>query len=795
MNTTKNEIHKEIRINVDIIREIYNNDDFYIYIGAYKHEEVSIKCSGFDLALGKKVIVGYFGKPYNGQKTFIASYEEFDSTCKESQFNLLCTIEGIKENIASSIMNEVDDINVFRNDDYPKIHGIGEGRIRLIREGLQKLDKMQDFKNLNMLLGQYASRDMINKINKVIESRNNKSEKLYKIEDFKKNPYDILINDLEYSFRKTDEIALKIGVKYDNYNRNKYLVEYLVFTECKSNCFVYYEKLKYKVYSFGASSKFTLTELIEKNDRLRIEDNKVYTKSIYEAEAETPKLLNFLQLKGDSIEKNKKYQDDIEKLIQDFENQNKIKFDEKQKIAIKTAANSSISIITGYAGSGKTTILKCVLYILERRFFVNVLTAPTGKASRRMNQATGIEASTIHSFIFKEVIDESLHIHMNESDILTGRKSVMVIDEFSMVDIVLFSKLLCAIINKGNFTKLILVGDPGQLPSVQPGNCLHDLIESNIYPVIKLTKTFRQEKESNIIPVSSQVRNNQMFDFVKKSDFFVRECENSNYYSQISTHMYEHLQSKYKDESGNINLDEFYNDVQFIAPIKKGQNGVNGLNELLKNKFNPKSKEFDLHSILIALDTFKIESGRKIIKNKKYKIKNINTGTIVLEDDSVMFDGIFTIKKETINKQFKKEDFPFDVNDKVMNIKNDKENDVYNGEFGRVVDITCKTFVVYFQDLNKEVTYTKTKENINKFQLSYCCTVHKLQGSEFKYICIVLENDNPLCDSRLLYTAITRGKQTVILLTDKTICSRIVERNNMTKRNTFFKERLIAYNK
>lgn len=774
---------QEVKINVEVIKEIFRKDDFAIYIAQFQHDEISIKVNGFDLANGQKTLVGYWGKEYNGQKTFNCSFEEFDNNSKEAQFNLLCSIDGIKEKTAEKIMQQIDDINIFRGDNYPKIKDIGKARLILIREGLEKLDKMILFKNLNILLGGKCSKENISKINKIMEFKNST------IEDFKKNPYELLINYLEMSFKKADDISINMGISKDNYIRNKYLVEYIVYSECKSNCFIDYHVLSSKLREYGLSDKFPLIDLLDKNDRLVVDGIKVYTKKIYLAETETPKILDFLYKKGNQLNK-KIIDDDLGKLIEDFENKEKINFDLDQKKAIETSVLSPVSIITGGAGTGKTTILKCVLYCLDRLNYTNILTAPTGKAARRMNQTTGIKASTIHSYIYqeaKENIDEVGFI-MNESEKINFKnnqyytKSVMVVDEFSMVDIVLFYTLLSVMMNQGSFVKIIMVGDPGQLPSVQSGNCLHDLIEANVYPVIKLKKTFRQGKESNIIPVATAVRENKMFDFLKKSDFFVRECIDSDEYQSQVYHMYKHLYNRYND------LDDFYNDVQFISPMKKGATGVNAVNELIKKQFNPKENGINTGDIFVAENDINVDFSSKIKKDTKYKVINfINNGLTIETDNNIRF----TIPRSLFINNFKKIEFPFDVNDKVMNIKNDKENDVYNGEFGRVIDISCNTFTVYFQDLGKEIKYIKTTENINKFMLSYCCTVHKLQGSEFKYICLILSVDSPLCDSRLLYTGITRGKQTVILLTEKGIIEKVVARNNMHSRSTFLKERLI----
>lgn len=332
-----------------------------------------------------------------------------------------------------------------------------------------------------------------------------------------------------------------------------------------------------------------------------------------------------------------------------------------------------------------------------------------------MSEATGENATTIHRFL-------------NEcEDYYTTRNGVMIIDESSMIDTELLNDLLlsmdkCSI----DFQKIIFVGDVGQLPSVQPGNVLNDIIESEQFNVFKLVKTFRQSKDSNIIDIATKARNNEEFEYIKKADFYAKEAITPKEYIDSILYFYEYLKEKY------TSIDTFYSEVQFISPVKKGDVGVESINTLIKNKYNPKKNTKDI--------------------------------------------------------------FPFNINDKVMCTKNDKENGIFNGEFGRLTNVDNTTFTVYYKDLEKFVTYKKDPDIFENFILSYCSTVHKLQGSEFKYVVIILPKDSIILDSRLLYTAITRGKQTVILLSQKELTNKIVKRNNLLKRNTNLKERLIAEN-
>jgi exodeoxyribonuclease V alpha subunit len=690
-------------INVTVNSEIYVNDDFHIYAGYLENtmEELSIKTNGFELCNGPKKLIGVMGQ-YQGKKSFMCKYEDFEIGSKTAQKNLLMSIKGIKEQTADLVVENVDDINIFRTDDYPKIKGIGPAKVMLIREGLQQLDTMQIFKEINMLLGSNTTPAKIKKVTNILETMDNGIEK------FKENPYLILIEHAGFGFKAADKISLGMGIKYDNPVRRKYLIEYIVKSYTQTgNCYITREALSEKLNECGIIGD--QIECIEKNDRLVVEKEKVYTRSMFEAETKIPFMLNKLINREIPIEKLESY--DISNMITDFEKLNNIKFDSVQAEAIHTAVNNNVSAITGGAGSGKTTLLKCVLYILNELSFRCYLTAPTGKAARRMSQATDMTATTVHRFL-----NEAL-------DSFTRKNAVMVVDEFSMVDAELFYDLLNVMENCPiDFIKIIFVGDPGQLPSVQPGNCLHDLISSKTVPIVKLVKTFRQKGDSNIIDIATKVRYNSDFDFMMKKDFYVREAMAANDYKKLISYFFKYLYDKYE------NIDAFYSEVQFITPMKKGDIGVNSINEMLKKEINP------------------------------------STG--------------------------KKQWFPFDVNDKIMCIKNDRENGVFNGEFGRLTSIENTTFTVFYKDLDKYVTYKKEIDTVQNFQLSYCSTVHKLQGSEFKFIVLVLPQDSIFIDSRLLYTAITRGKSTVIMLTNKAITSKVVARNNLLKRNTWLKQRL-----
>lgn len=732
-NETK--INQTIEVTVE--REVYVNDDetFFIYVGVYKgtYDEVSIKINQSLRIDGNYKLVGHMGK-YQDKDSFQVKYVDIDRNSYDSKMNILCSIDGIKEKTAKLILDNFNgDLDEFKTENPPKIKGIGPGKLELIKDGLSLLDNMEIKKELNMILGGKISQKNINLVAEKIE------KDFCTIEDFKTNPYKMLIEEVEISFNRADAIGQFMNVPKNSPQRIKYLVEYMtVKITNQGNCYCKYELLLEKLKEIGISKKTEeIKIMIDNNDRLVIEGEKVYKRTIWEAEKGTPEMLQELLNKKSII-----YNDVID-LINEYELLNKIKFDNYQKEAIITAVNNPITVITGGAGCGKTTLLKCVIYCLnEYRFRIHG-TAPTGKASRRFNQATSLKTSTIHSYLYKS------------SELYPHRDGVMIIDEVSMVDIQLIYNCLVAMYKSSvNYKKLILVGDFNQLASVQSGNVLYDIIHSNTIPVIKLTKTFRQGKDSNIINIANGIIKGENFKPIRKNDFYVKYANNAKDYQNLCIEFYKRIFNKYND------IDRFFNEVQFIAPLKKGNVGTIELNKLIKNKFNP-TKEIDF--------IFPYSKKKNPIK---------------------IIDGIGKTKTGKIVKNPENYIFPFDKNDKVMNLKNDNIEEIYNGEIGRIVDIDEKTFTVFFSEINKQRTYIKDIENINNFQLAYVCTIHKLQGCEFRYIAIFASQDSQLCDRRLLYTAITRGKETVLLFTNEKTQKSIVCRNNLTKRDTFLKERL-----
>jgi len=747
MNEIK--IKNQVKLKVRILREIWGNEDgSYLVYAAEKEngDEITVNCTGFELRPGKTTLVGEM-RQYRGQPSFKANYEEFDAESYEGQYNLLCSIDGIKDKTAKNILDNIqnNNIKIFYGNDIPKIKGIGPETIKKIHKGLIFLRENNTLKKLIEICGQSVGNTNIHKINKYLND--NKID----VETFKKDPYFILIDKIGMSFKRVDQLAQQ------KFNCEKYL---------RSRCLFLSEQITKTITGFGHT--YTTIEDFNKklqdinlnhenvNKLLKDEDTRVVyfeddetiqIKNLYKAETETPLMLkNLLENKLlAEYEKN-----NIKNLIGEYERKEDIKFHEQQKSAIYESIINNVSIICGGAGSGKTTVLKAIQYVLEKFNNKIIFTSPTGKAARRVTEATNNKAYTCHRFYMSEEAHKEFSGEPLEW--YSRKQTTMIIDEFSMVDAELIYKILKMMVaSKNNFVRIIFVGDPGQLASVGPGSVMADIIKAGFIKVIELTQTFRQSKDSNIIKIANKIRVNETFESIKEKDFFVNCPKDiNNYILRCFLHKY----NEYKD------IDEFYDDFQICTSSRKRANEINEM----------------------------IQKELKTVK--------------------------FILNKKEIK---------FGIGDKVMCVKNDYMNDIYNGEFGRITGISYRTntmlsyeddkeinsqnelkklydskvslrevkFKIYYRGLKKTIKYNLDYEEIENFVLSYCTTIHKLQGSEFKIVVVDVSEFNMITDSRLLYTGITRAKKQLILLSNNIDTINKITRNKLSsKRNTKFVKNL-----
>ena len=544
-----------------------------------------------------------------------------------------------------------------------------------------------------------------------------KSETIIHIEH---NPY--CLTDF-ISFLKVDEIALKLNIDAFDERRIKaciiYMMKKLLFTN--SDTYLEYDEILESVFNYLKIDlniddfDLYLEELINEN-KIILLDNKYYLKEMYDSEINIINTIKYLE--------NKK----IDKLfldnrIEELERVNNIKYNDKQKEAIKKSLENNITIITGGPGTGKTTIIKAICELYQNIFKLSyeeltnriALLAPTGRASKRMSESTNLPASTIHRFLkWNKESNEFLVNEYNKND-----HHLIIVDEVSMIDLNLLDSLFKGLTKN---IKLVLVGDHHQLPSVGPGNILKDLIESDLIDTIYLDTLYRTDENSYITTLAHEIKDNNL------SDSFL---ETKGDYTFLKCH-------SIKDNLKNLCLQLIakgydYKRVQIMAPMYAGVNGIDNLNKELQNIFNPKTNQNEI----------------------KY-------GDVIFRE-----------------------------NDKILQLVNLPEENIYNGDIGiikNIVKIENKTFI--YIDFDGNLVKYETKD-LNKITHGFVISIHKSQGSEFEVVIMLISNSyKRMLYKKLIYTGITRAKRKLILVGDPDAFLYAVNNNSEKNRKTNLLEQL-----
>lgn len=426
---------------------------------------------------------------------------------------------------------------------------------------------------------------------------------------------------------------------------------------------------------------------------------------------------------------------DVDDEIKHFEERNRMQFHEEQKNAIRNAINSGVSVITGGPGTGKTTIVKCIIEILSQHKKDFMLLAPTGRAAKRLSDSTGQEAKTIHRALEVMAVGTSQFAHNENNPFKTD---AVIVDEVSMVDIALMRNLCRALPRD---CKLVLVGDKDQLPSVGAGNVLDDILQSGKVVVSMLTKIYRQSDDSLIISNAHLINSGKMPIIDNSSkDFFFEEHTDLGDIKNAIVDMITRRLPKFTGLVGN--------QIQVLAPLKAGVCGIDNLNRTLQEKLNPP-----------ALKKQELMVGETI-----YRV-----------GDKVM---------QTTNN--------YNLTWKRMNGFLEEEGEgVFNGDLGYIelIDFQTGEFVVEFED-GRRCIYPRT--DINQLSLAYAITIHKSQGSEFDVVVIpCIAGPSMILTRNLIYTAVTRAKKTVVLVGEKKNLRRMVSNNYTVQRYTLLKDLMI----
>ena len=645
------------------------------------------------------------------------SVEKFEET-------LPATVYGIEKYLGSGLVKGVgpkfakrivekfgkDTLDIIENtpDKLLTVQGIGKVRVDRIKTSWQE---QKEIKNIMLFLQSHeVSTSHATKIFKTYGSES--------IAIVKENPYRLADDIWGIGFKTADSIAQKMGIDKGKFVRLRSGIFYTLNKLAEAgHCYATREQLIGKARELleveDAELEITLDEMIRTNDVIREvagEQEAVYLPPYYFSESGCAKRLFRLMSCG------KKKSEDAEEILKKVAASSEITYDEIQWQAVKTAISSKVMVLTGGPGTGKTTTTLGIISAYKQAGCQIILAAPTGRAAKRMSEATGMEAKTIHRLLEYKPPEG---YQKNEEYPLEG--DVLILDECSMIDIMLMYNLLKALPEQ---MSLILVGDIDQLPSVGAGNVLRDIIDSGCVPVVRLTRIFRQAQGSRIIMNAHRINKGESIDMRggKDSDFFfVTKESNQEVVDTISQYC-------------RTNLPKYYHvdplqDIQVLTPMQRGECGAVNLNQVLQEAMNP-SKIF-------------LRRG-----GTQYRLK-----------------------------------------DKVMQIRNDYDKEVFNGDIGTItkVDMEERELTVLFDE--REVIYDVTE--LDELTLAYAVTIHKSQGSEYPIVVMPFTMSHfVMLQRNLLYTGVTRAKKILVLVGEKKAVYYAIKNETTTGRNTMLARRL-----
>lgn len=734
---------------------IYKNEVNGYLVGEFETDKEQITVVGYLPFINKgdslKIIGKYVEHKDYGEQFKIETFEKIMPKTLGALEIYLANgdIKGIGKVTAKKIINKFgeDTINIlkFEPEKLAQIKGINKDKAIEISESfIENWDVWQ-------IVG------FLQKFGVGVES----AKKVYNllginaIEEIEKDPYLLIDISRGVDFKQIDQMAIRLGIEKENQKRVKSGIKYALITITYNGhcCTLKKSLIEYVKKLLDVNEMIIENEIInlKVNDEIVIENRNgeewVYLYTFYKAENQIAEKI----IKLDKS-KNIKKVSNIEKDLKLIEEKSDMLLSEKQKEAVKAINNNNVTIITGGPGTGKTTIIKTIIEIYKQKKYKIVLCAPTGRAAKRMTETTGEEASTLHRLLeIGKVDEETLFKKDSEYKGTPIDADIIIVDEVSMVDMFIMSYLLDCIY-KG--TKLILVGDSDQLPSVGPGNVLKDLILSEKIITVHLDKIFRQAAKSKIIVNAHRVNNGKGFISIKDPEL---EKETKQDFFFIKEHVQEKILKEVlslcNGRLKNFGDYNFFENIQVLTPTKKGLLGTKELNKALQLELNPHKEGEAEKSTMGAI--FRIGDRVMQIKNNYdiYWERPINT--INLKGNfKPLVDGIET------------------------------GNGIFNGETGRITDVNekAKYLCVKFDD---EKICKYEFNNLEQIEHSYCMTIHKAQGSEFDVVIMIIPQAAPMLLTRnLLYTGLTRAKKLLIVIGNDKIVNYMIKNVDSKKRNT-----------
>ena len=720
---------------------IYRNTENGYTVLVLICEEEELTCVGVfsDIVEGENIEAkGEFTEhPVYGHQFKVSSFEEKapEDEIAIERYLGSGAIKGIGLALAARIVRRFkkDTFRIIEEEPerLAEVKGISE---RKAMEIADQVNAKKDLRQAMIFLQQYGISTTL-----AVKIYNYYGSKIYSV--LKENPYQ-MAEDIEgVGFKTADEIASRAGIRTDSDFRIRSGILYVLLqATSEGHTYLPMEELTLRTSQLleidGAHiEKHYMNLAIDRKIMMRQKENltQIYAASFYHMEANTAAMLKQLDVSYDVKD------EEIEKRIKRIEKQTNIQLDEQQVCAVKEAVRNGLLIITGGPGTGKTTTINTIIRYFEMEGMDIFLGAPTGRAAKRMSETTGFEARTIHRML--EVnggVEGTGGFERNEKNPL--ETDVIIIDEMSMVDITLMHALLKAILAG---TRLILVGDVNQLPSVGPGAVLKDIIESNQFHTVKLNKIFRQASTSDIIVNAHKINNGEEVSLDNKSmDFFFLKRYEADKIINVTLQLIKQKLPKFVDAT------EY--DIQVLTPTRKGLLGVERLNTVLQMYLNPEDSS---------------------------KREKEHGGIIFREGDKVM----------QIKNNYQLE---WEIRSK-YGLCIDKGTGVFNGDTGIIEEINyfAETMTVSF-DEGRMVEYPF--KLLDELELAYAITIHKSQGSEYPAVVIPLfQGPRMLLNRNLIYTAVTRAKKCVTIVGDDEVFRTMVHNTAQLKRYSGLLDRLV----
>ena len=677
--------------------------------------------------------------PAHGPQYQVTSYQVKEPEGKEAMERYLGSgaVRGIGPALAARIVKKFkgDTFRIFEEEPERLAEVKGISLHKAMNFAVQFQEK-QEMRHAMMFLSEYGIANHL-----AVRIFEEYGDKMYEI--LRTNPYKLAEDIHGIGFRIADAIAAKAGIAADSEHRICAAILYTMQQSVGAG-HVYLPReilCRNTGQMLGMPPEYIGDHLIslvmDKKLMIRVkgEEEHVYLSSYYFMEKNTASMLLNLDLKFPAEEET------LGRQIAALEEKTKIRLDDQQKAAVRQALTEGVLVVTGGPGTGKTTTINLMIQCFQAEDMDIVLAAPTGRAAKRMTEATGCEAKTIHRLLeLNGGIEngESYHFEKNEDNPIEA--DVIILDEMSMVDIPLMYSFLKAVLPG---TRLILVGDSNQLPSVGAGNVLKDIIESGVFPVVRLSKIYRQEATSQIVLNAHKINEGEQITLNNRNrDFFFFEKKDIRSVTAGVIYLVKNRLPEY------VGVNPF--EIQVLTPMRKGELGVEHLNQVLQYYLNPASPDKEEREVHVGV----FREGDKVMQ-----IKNN-----------------YKIEWKVVNRK------GFSVEEGLG---------VFNGDMGvirKINTFTEKITVVF--DENRQVEYPFS--NLDELELAYAITIHKSQGSEYPAVVLPLLNGpSILCNRNLLYTAVTRAQRCVAIVGRQAMVEQMIRNESEQKRYTGLKECLM----